>query len=178
MLDRLEKVKERYEEITSLLSDPALAGNQERFRELSKEHSDLTPLIRAYESYRKTKNELTGLKEIIESSSDPEMKQLAYGEMEKTKSDLARQEEELKALLIPKDPNDSRNVIVELRAGTGGEEAALFGADLLRMYTRFAEKQRWKMELLDSSDTGMGGLKEASFSRSLSVSDIKSLKFP
>src|SRR5512147_2080880 len=113
MLDRLEKVKERYEEITALLSDPNVLANQERYRELSKEHSDLTPLIRAYDRYRKVKDDLAGLKEITETSSDPEMKALAYGEMDEAKAALQSLEEELKALLIPKDPNDSKNVIVE-----------------------------------------------------------------
>ena len=166
MWDRLEKVKERYEEVTRLLSDPTVVTHQERFRDLSKEHSDLTPLIKAYEAYRKTRRDLEGLKEVIESSSDPEMKELAYTELEEAKRTLELQEEELRALLIPKDPNDTRNVIIEVRAGTGGEEAALFAADLFRMYSRFAERQRWKLEVLDVSDTGMGGLKEISFSLS------------
>jgi peptide chain release factor 1 len=164
MLDRLEKVKQRYEELTRLLSDPATVANQERFRTLGKEHSDLTPLIRAYDVYRREKQNLAGLKEITETSSDQEMKQLAYGEMEAARATVAKLEEELKLLLIPKDPNDSRNVIVEIRAGTGGEEAALFASDLYRMYVRFAEKQGWKVDVLDVSDTGIGGLKEVSFS--------------
>jgi len=164
MLHRLEKVKERYEEVTRLLSDPAVLGNQDRYRELGKEHSDLTPLMKSYEIYSKTRADLAGLKEIIDNSSDAEMRQLALDELEDTRARFQKEEEELKVLLIPKDPNDSRNVIVEIRAGTGGEEAALFGADLFRMYSRFAEKQRWKLELLDLNDTGMGGLKETSFS--------------
>ena len=176
MLDRLEKVKERYDEITALLSDPNVLSNQDRFRELSKEHSDLTPIIRAYDRYRKMKNELAGLKEITETSSDPDMKQLAYGEMEQAKATLQSLEDDLKTLLIPKDPNDSRNVIVEIRAGTGGEEAGLFGADLFRMYSRYAEKQGWKVEVLDLSDTGIGGIKEISFA--LSGNDVfGSMKF-
>ena len=163
MLDRLEKVKERYEEITQLLSDPNVAANQARYRDLRKEHSDLTPLIKAYEAYSKAKRDLAGLKEITETSSDSEMKQLAYSEMDETKTKLQVLEEELKVLLIPKDPNDSKNVIVEIRAGTGGDEAALFGADLFRMYSRFAERLAWKVEVLDLSDTGIGGIKEISF---------------
>src|SRR5512140_229542 len=176
MLDRLQQVKERYDEITALLSDPAVLSNQERFRELSKEHSDLTPLIRAYDRYRKMKDELAGLREITETSSDPEMKQLAYGEMEQAKATLQALEDELKTLLIPKDPNDSKNVIVEIRAGTGGEEAALFGADLFRMYSRYAEKQGWKVEVLDLSDSGIGGIREIAFA--LSGNDVYgSMKF-
>jgi peptide chain release factor 1 len=116
--------------------------------------------------YRKEKQNLAGLKEITETSSDPEMKQLAYGELEEARGRVSRLEEELKSLLIPKDPNDSRDVILEIRAGTGGEEAALFGADLYRMYSRFAEKQGWKVEVLDLNDMGKGGIKEISFALS------------
>jgi peptide chain release factor 1 len=163
MLDRLEKVRQRYEEVTRLLSDPNVVADQERFRNLSKEHSDLTPLMDVYSRYRKMKNDLAGLKEITESSSDAEMKQLAYDELEETKNKLGHIEEELKLLLIPKDPNDSKNVIVEIRAGTGGDEAALFGADLFRMYSRFAENREWKVDVLDISETGKGGFKEISF---------------
>jgi len=176
MLGRLERVRERYEEVTRLLSDPTVVSNQDRFRELSKEHSDLTPLIRVYDIYRKMKKELAGLKEITDTSSDPEMKQLAYGEMDEARAKVEKLEEELKVLLIPKDPNDSKNVIVEIRAGTGGEEAALFGADLFRMYTRYAEKQGWKAEILDINDTGIGGFKEIAFG--LSGADVYgSMKF-
>jgi peptide chain release factor 1 len=166
MLDRLEKVRERYDELTSLLSDPAVLSNQEKIRRLSKEHSDLAPLIRVYNLYRKEKQNLAGLKEITETSSEPDMKQLAYGELEDVRGKVSRLEEELKSLLIPKDPNDSRDVILEIRAGTGGEEAALFGADLYRMYSRFAEKQGWKVEVLDLNDMGKGGIKEISFALS------------
>jgi peptide chain release factor 1 len=116
--------------------------------------------------YRKEKQNLAGLKEITETSSDPDMKQLAYGELEEARGKVSRLEEELKSLLIPKDPNDSRDVILEIRAGTGGEEAALFGADLYRMYSRFAEKQGWKVEVLDLNDMGKGGIKEISFALS------------
>jgi peptide chain release factor 1 len=166
MLDRLEKVRERYEEITALLSDPEVVANQERLRDLSREHSQLTPVIRAYERYRKAKVDLEGTKELAESSQEPELRELAYAELEEGRKQVATLEEELKVLLIPRDPNDSRNVIVEIRAGTGGEEAALFGADLFRMYSRYAEKRGWKVEVLDGSDTGMGGIKEIAFSLS------------
>lgn len=176
MLDRLEHIRQRYEELTQLLSDPEVLSNQERSRQLGKEHSDLTPLVKAYDRYRKMKSDLAGLKEITETSSDPEMKQLAYGEMDEAKANLQRLEEELKVLLIPKDPNDSKNVIVEIRAGTGGDEAALFGSDLFRMYSRYAEKVSWKVEILDLNDTGIGGVKEISFA--LSGEDVYgSMKF-
>ena len=166
MLDRLEKVRERYEELTRLLSDPEILANSDRFRELSKEHSDLTPLVKLYDIYTKAKSDLAGLKEIVDTSSDPDMKQLAYGEMDELRAKVAKLEEDLKVLLIPKDPNDRRNVIVEIRAGTGGDEAGLFASDLYRMYTRFAEKQGWKPEVLDISESGAGGIKEISFSLS------------
>jgi len=163
MLNRLEKVRERYEEIGRLLSDPSVVSNSEKLRNLSKEHSDLTPVVKAYERYAKLKNDIAGLKDVIDTSSDAEMKQLAYDELNDAKERIAELEEDLKILLIPKDPNDSKNVIVEIRAGTGGEEAALFASDLLRMYTRYAEKQGWKAEILDINDTGLGGIKEVSF---------------
>jgi peptide chain release factor 1 len=166
MLDRLEQVRNRYQELTRLLSDPAVVSNPERFRDLSKEHKDLTPLMKVYDVYAKAMGDLAGLKDIVDTSSDSEMKQLAYGEMDELKQRVANLEEELKVLLIPKDPNDSKDVIVEIRAGTGGEEAALFAADLFRMYSRYAEKQGWKTELLDASDTGIGGYKEVVFSLS------------
>ena len=166
MLDRLEQVKARYDEITAQLADPAVVGNQDRLRALSKEHSDLTPVVRAYEAYRKAKSDLEGLRELTASSGDPEMRTLAYAELEETQERVEKLEEELKVLLLPRDPNDSRNVIVEIRAGTGGEEAALFAADLFRMYSRFAERRGWKLEALDLNETGLGGLKEVSFSLS------------
>jgi len=173
MLERLERVRARYEELTRLLSDPAVLGNQDRLREISKEHSDLTPLMRAFDLYVKARKDLAGLKELTETSSEPEMKQLAYAELDEVKARVAALEEELKALLVPRDPNDSRNVIVEIRAGTGGEEAALFASDLFRMYSRFAEKRGWKVDVLDASDTGIGGIKEISFG--LSGTDVYGL---
>ncbi|HTO94516.1 MAG TPA: peptide chain release factor 1 [Bacteroidota bacterium] len=166
MLDRLQKVRERYEELTALLSDPATLADTDKFRKLSKEHSDLSPLMRVYDRYRKAQGDLAGLKEITDTSSDPEMKKLAFGELDEARAAVAKLEEELKTLLIPKDPNDSRDVIIEIRAGTGGEEAALFGADLYRMYARYAERRGWKTDILDLSDTGIGGIKEISFALS------------
>jgi peptide chain release factor 1 len=163
MLDRLDKVRDRYSELTKLLSDPAVVSNMDRFRQLSKEHSDLTPLMKAYDLYVKEKQNYSGLKEITETSSDSEMKQLAYAEMDGVRASLERLEEQLKVLLLPKDPDDSRDVIVEVRAGTGGEEAALFAGDLFRMYSRYAERRGWKSEVLDLSEAEMGGVKEISF---------------
>ncbi|MGB2958724.1 MAG: peptide chain release factor 1 [Bacteroidota bacterium] len=163
MLERLEQVKARYDEVTDLLGDPAVVSDQERLKQLGKEHSELTPLVRAYETYRAAREELDGLREITETSGDPDLKSMAQGEMEEVSGKVERLEEALKVLLLPKDPNDTRNVIVEIRAGTGGEEAALFGADLFRMYSRYAERLGWKLDLLDLNETGMGGVKEVSF---------------
>jgi peptide chain release factor 1 len=164
MLDRLEHVRQRYDELTRLLSDPAIVSDQEKFRTLSKEHSGLTPLVRTYELYAKARKDLDGLRELADGSSDPDMRQMAYDEIATAAEKVGQLEEELKVLLIPKDPNDSRNVIVEIRAGTGGDEAALFASDLLRMYTRFGERRGWKVEILDLSETGIGGTKEVTFS--------------
>jgi len=164
MLERLEHVRRRYEELTRLLGDPDVLQNQDRRRDISKEHSDLTPLMRVYDRYVKARQDLDGLRELVETSGDAEMKQLAYGELDGVRAQVATLEDELKMLLVPRDPNDSKNVIVEIRAGTGGDEAALFASDLFRMYSRFAETKGWKVEVLDANDTGLGGIKEISFS--------------
>jgi peptide chain release factor 1 len=164
MFDRLEKIRERYEEVTQLLSDPAVIASQNRYRELSKEHSDLTEIIRVYNQYRKMENDLKEIREMLRTTNDPDMRGLAESELEDSQRELTSLEDQLKSLLIPKDPNDEKNVIMEVRAGTGGEEAALFAADLYRMYTRYAERQGWKSELMDWNDTGKGGFKEVIFS--------------
>jgi peptide chain release factor 1 len=163
MFDRLEKVAARYDELTALLADPQVINNQESYRALAKEHSDITPVVNAYHRYRKATAELENLRQ-ISSGSEPEMRELAFAEIPSAERAIAMLEEELKVLLIPKDPNDDKDCIVEIRGGTGGEEAALFAADLYRMYTRFAERLGWRTELLDWNDTGKGGFKEVSFS--------------
>lgn len=163
MFDRLEKVAARYDELTMLLADPSVINHQERYRELSKEHSDISAIVHTYHRYKKAKADHENLRQLT-NGSDPEMRELAFAEMIDAESMVAKLEEELKFLLIPKDPNDDKDCIVEIRGGTGGEEAALFAADLYRMYTRFAERQGWKTELLDWNDTGKGGFKEVSFS--------------
>jgi peptide chain release factor 1 len=164
MFDRLEHIVTRYEEVTHLLSDPAVITNQERFRDLSREHNELTPIVKAYEQYKKTRADYENLRELAQSSEDAEMRELAEAELHEAETKAAAIEEGLKNLLIPKDPNDDKDCIVEIRAGTGGDEAALFAADLYRMYTRFSERAGWKTELLDWNDTGMGGFKEVIFS--------------
>ncbi|HEY4612062.1 MAG TPA: peptide chain release factor 1 [Bacteroidota bacterium] len=164
MLEKLEKIAERYDEVSRLLSDPAVIADQQRFRELGKEGRMLEPIIKAYGIYRKALKDYEGSKELLESVSDPEMKALAQEEYDKLKVQVAQLEEELKLLLVPQDPNDSKNFIMEIRAGTGGEEAALFASDLYRMYTRYAERKGWKVELMDWNETGKGGFKEIIFS--------------
>ena len=163
MFDRLEKIRERYEEVTRLLSDAAVIASQAKYRELSKEHSELTEIIRVYNLYRKTESDLLEIREILRTTADADMSELARTELEETQKKLETVEEDLKRLLIPKDPSDDKNAIVEIRAGTGGEEAALFAADLYRMYTRYAERRGWKCELMDWNDTGKGGFKEVIF---------------
>ena len=163
MFEKLEKIKARYQKITNLLSDPSVIADQEKYRALGKEHSDLSEIIRVYELYRRTERDMEGNREIIESVSDSEMRALAESELQELEVKRGKLEEELKTLLVPVDPNDSKNVIVEIRAGTGGEEAALFAADLYRMYSRYAERKGWTLEVIDFSDTGIGGFKEIIF---------------
>ena len=164
MFDRLEKSALRYEELMRLLADPGTISNQERYRELGKEHSELTPIIQNYEKYKKARADAENLKNLANASPDAEMRDLARSELSEAEAKLASLEESLKLLLIPKDPNDDKDCMVEIRGGTGGEEAALFAADLYRMYTRFAERRGWKTEMLDWNDTGKGGFKEVVFS--------------
>jgi peptide chain release factor 1 len=164
MFDRLEKLVERYDELTVLLSDPATISNKERYRDLSKERSGLDAIVQTYRAYKKAGADAANLRTLAESSDDPEMRQLAAAELPETQAKVAKLEEDLKALLIPKDPNDDKDCIVEIRGGTGGEEAALFAADLYRMYTRYAERAGWKTELMDWSEAGKGGYKEIIFS--------------
>lgn len=164
MLQKLEDADKRYEEINIKLSDPEIISNQNEYRKLMKEHSDLEKIVNKYREYQKVKKDLTGAKEIFESESDAEMKELAQGEIEETEEKLSKIEEQLKILLIPKDPNDDRSVIVEIRGGAGGEEAALFAGVLFRMYSMYAEKNHWGIDILDSNPTQLGGFKEIVFS--------------
>jgi peptide chain release factor 1 len=164
MFDNLEKAIQRFEEVHQLMSDPAIIANQNRFRDLGKEFKALEPIIQSYQRYKKAVADFDGSKALLESPGDPEMKALAQEEYDTLKVEVARLEEDLKLLLVPQDPNDTKNFIMEIRAGTGGEEAAIFASDLYRMYTRYAERKRWKAELLDWNETGHGGFKEVSFS--------------
>ena len=159
MFTKLEEVVDRFREIEGLMSDPALMANQEKFRALTKEHAELAEVVEAYGQYRKVCEDIEGNRELLKEN-DEELRVMAKAELpdlEARKEDLAQQ---LKVLLLPKDPNDGRNIILEVRAGTGGDEAALFAGDLFRMYSRYAEGRRWKVEIMSSTESEAGGVKE------------------
>jgi peptide chain release factor 1 len=157
MFDKIQDLEIRFQEIESLLSDPTVISNQPEFRKLSREHADLAPLIESFRRYKKVLEELEENRELL---TDPEMKEMAEEEINRLGEEKERLDAEIKILLLPKDPNDSRDVILEIRAGTGGDESALFSGDLFRMYSRFAEKNRWKVEMLSCSESERGGYKE------------------
>lgn len=159
MFKKLDEVDNRYEELSQLLGDPEVISDQPTFQKYAKEHADIAPVIEAYRRYKEIKSELDDNKELL-SDPDPEMKEMARDEIKRLDADKAQLEKELTILLIPKDPRDEKNVILEIRAGTGGEEAALFVADLFRAYAKYADKQRWKVELMDESLADAGGFKE------------------
>ncbi len=160
MREKLERMNARYEELTNLLSDPSIISNQERYRELSKEHSELGVVVRAYAELVGLEKSLKDTRELAESADDADLRQLARQEALEIAERVTQKEEGLKSLLIHRDPADGKNSILEIRSGTGGEEAALFAADLYRMYTRFADNRGWKVEMLDFNETGIGGFKE------------------
>ncbi|HKL17874.1 MAG TPA: peptide chain release factor 1 [Halalkalibaculum sp.] len=160
---KLQQVKERYEEVTSAMSDPSVFDDPDHYTELSKEHSDLKQLVELYEEWKDIKNQLAGNKELIEDGEDPEITEMAEEENKELKPRLNELEEEIKYKLIPKDPDDSKNVIVEIRAGTGGDEAAIFAGDLFDMYRRYAEKVGWKQNVMSVSESEKGGFKEIVF---------------
>ncbi|WP_303721130.1 peptide chain release factor 1 [Malonomonas rubra] len=159
MFASLEDVVDRFREVEGLLSDPSIISDQKRYRELSKEHADLSEVVSVYGKYKQVSSEIEGNRELLQDS-DPEMKELAKAELPELETQLEQLEEELKILMLPKDPNDDKNIILEIRAGTGGDEAALFAADLFRMYSRYADRQRWKVEMMSASETDGGGFKE------------------
>lgn len=166
LIDRLRALKEKFDKINEQLSDPALLKNQEKMIALSKERSELSEIIEVYNQYEDVIKNIEGNTELITKAEDKELAELAESELESLKSEKEKLEEEIKILLIPKDPNDNKDVIVEIRAGTGGDEAGLFAADLYRMYSRFAENKGWKKEIIDVGESGLGGLKEVVFSLS------------
>lgn len=161
MFDKLDFIVEKYQEMSLKVSDPEVIADQPVWQKYIKEMGEMEPIVKKYEEYKKAKTGLADAKEIVENESDEEMRDLAKMEIGELEDEITTLEAELKVLLLPKDPNDEKNVILEVRAGTGGDEAALFGQDLLRMYMRYAERHRWKTELMDINDTGIGGIKEA-----------------
>ena len=160
MFEKLEAIKKRYEELSAEISKSEVIANQELWRKLMKEHADLEEIVQAYEAYLSLQTELSDVREMVKNAEDAELREMAQEESASLEEKLQKAEETLKFLLIPKDPNDGKNVILEIRAGTGGEEASLFGADLLRMYQRYAERHGMKMETLSSNMTELGGVKE------------------
>ena len=160
MLEKLKGIKERYEQLTALLSDPAVIGDQNRYRELSKEQAGLTDIVNAYDEYMAADAEIESCKAMLKEADDAAMREMIHEELNELSAKEHELSEQLKVMLLPKDPNDDKDVIIEVRAGTGGEEAALFGADLLRMYTRYAERHGYKAELMNENYTEKGGVKE------------------
>jgi peptide chain release factor 1 len=161
MLDKLAQIETRYEDLGNELSSPELLANPSAYGKAAKQHRSLGEVVAKYRTWKSLSEELNGARELMEQTEDEEMRELARVEIEALQAQLQQADTDLKLLLIPQDPNDEKNVILEIRAGTGGDEASLFAADVLRMYARYAERQRWKMEILDASDTGVGGIKEA-----------------
>ena len=163
MLKKLEVLEDKYKELTEKISDPEIINDQKTWQKYMKEHADLEPIVMKYREYTNVLQSIADSKEILQEESDEELRELAKMELSEMEDMVEPLESELKILLLPKDPNDDKNVIVEIRGGAGGDEAALFAGDLFRMYSRYAERRRWKMELLSASDTGVGGYKEVSF---------------
>ena len=163
MFDRLDDILIRFEELLHELGDPVLTSDPEKFRRLMKEQAELAPLVETYTQYKKTKKSIEENLELLEEERDEEMRELLKEDLAEAKKQMPELEKELKLLLLPKDPNDEKNVFVEIRAGAGGDEAALFAADLFRMYSRFAERNRWKSELISVNESGIGGMKEVVF---------------
>jgi peptide chain release factor 1 len=163
LYEKLKSINEKFENINEQLSDPNIMSDQQKYISLSKEKSQLAEIVKAFKKYETVLNNISGNQEIIDSGDDKELVEIAEAELKELKEKVVELEEEIKILLIPKDPDDDKNVIVEIRAGTGGDEAGLFAADLYRMYSRYAEIRGWKKELIDFSETGIGGVKEVVF---------------
>ena len=161
MIDKLEQIVTRYEELTQELSSPELLSNPSAYARAAKQHRTLGEVVQKYQAWKNLKKELVDARELLDTSDDDEMREMARLELESLQSKIEKADNELKLLLIPSDPNDEKNVILEIRAGTGGDEATLFAAEMVRMYSRYAEKQRWRFEVLEASESGIGGLKEA-----------------
>ncbi|MFU0800100.1 MAG: peptide chain release factor 1 [Xylanivirga thermophila] len=163
MFDKLDFIEKQYEQLSIAISNPEIIGQQDKWRKLVKENAELEPIVNKYREYKDVTGEIEETQGLLLEESDKEFKDMVEQELSKLKKKQQELKEELEILLLPKDPNDEKNVVVEIRSGAGGEEAALFGADLFRMYTRYAERQRWKVEILSSNYTDMGGVKEIIF---------------
>ena len=163
MFDRLEDLVRKYEDIMNELNEPGVADNQKRFQALMKEQNSLTPIVEAYQAYKKSSQDVEDSLSMLEEENDEDMREMLKEELSDAKAKVAELEEKLKILLLPKDPNDDKNVIVEIRAGAGGDEAALFAAEIYRMYVHYAESRRWKVELVECEEIGIGGMKSVTF---------------
>ena len=161
MLEKLAQIEKNYEDLTEQISSPDIMSDMKAYAKVMKQHRNLEIIVNKYREVKKLSEDLTGARELLNAADDDEMRQMAQSEVSEIESKLPDAEEELKFLLLPQDPNDEKNVILEIRAGTGGDEATLFAAEVLRMYARYAERQGWKMEVLEAADTGVGGIKEA-----------------
>src|SRR5213595_2407602 len=161
MLDKLAQIETRYEELTNELSSSELLANPSAYGKAAKQHRSLGEIVEKYRALKSINAELAGARELHENAGDEEMRELARVEIESLQARLEQTENDLKLLLIPRDPNDEKNVILEIRAGTGGDEASLFATDIFRMYSRYAERQGWRVQVLDASESGIGGVKEA-----------------
>jgi len=160
MFERLDQIEARYEELTQALASPEIMNDSAKYQKTAKAHSEITPIVEKYREYKDLKRGITESKAMLADESDADMRAYAEEEVAKLQPRLAAVEDELKVLLLPKDPNDEKNVILEIRAGTGGDEATLFAAEVFRMYNRYAESQKWKVEVMSTSESGIGGLKE------------------
>ena len=164
MLDKLRQMEENYHAIQEKLMDPDVVGDNQQYAQLMREYKHMQPIIEKYHEYLRAQRDFTDAKELLDGETDPELQEMAQAELEQSRDAMEQLQEALKRLLLPKDPNDDRNVIIEIRGGAGGEEASLFAASLYRMYTMYAETQGWKQEILSVNETGLGGFKEISFS--------------
>lgn len=162
MFDKLEFIEGRYLDLSEKVADPEVINDQKLWQKLMREHSEITPIVEAYKEYKQIRESIAEMKEILNESSDEDLRELAKMELPELEERVDVLAIELRKLLLPKDPNDEKNIIMEIRAGAGGDEAGLFAAELLRLYTRYAERLRWKVEMMNTSDTGVGGIKEAS----------------
>lgn len=160
MFDRLDQIEAKYEELTAALASPETINDSAKYQKTAKAHSEVAPVVERYREYKSLKQGIADSRVMVEQETDPEMRAYAQEELESLEKRITECEEELKVLLLPKDPNDEKNVILEIRAGTGGDEATLFAAEIFRMYNRYAETQRWRVEVLSTSESGVGGLKE------------------